>query len=114
MIPEELIDRLHFGQFILEVSPIRFEDFAGRKSQDLSDERQHPRPETEDSPFPLLHVVVATVSPPSALLVFEPHGGEGRLEMVKMEQESEDKLIPGDRLAGDHEGQREFDSVIKG
>ncbi len=70
MIPQELIHRLDLRQFPFQHPPIRLQHLTGSKSQDLTDEGEHPRSEGEDSRLPSLHVLVAAMFSPLRGLVF--------------------------------------------
>jgi len=45
--------------------------------------------------------------------VLDPHRGEGLLDVFQMQEEAEDELVSENGLAGDHERERELDTVVQ-
>lgn len=114
VISQELIDRLNLRKFRLEYLPIEFEYSTNSKTVHLLHERKHAGAEGEHPPFPLLEFGVGRLLAPQGRLdMLGPGVGEDTLEVLQLEEVPEDELVPQDRLPGDDEREREFDSVVE-
>ena len=113
MVTHELVDGADVGELGLECAPVGLEDLAGSVRAHLADEDEHARTEGEDARLPVIHVCVACAVTPQRALVLDPHGREPALEVVEVDEESEDELVPRDGLAADDERQGELYAVVE-
>jgi hypothetical protein len=126
MITQELVHRTHTSQFSLKHTSIWLEDIMHRERDDVLHERQHLRPEDEHPPSPFLEgalvfsaaattytTCAGETSTPWSGFVLDPHVAERLLDMLELDEEAEEDLIPHDRLPGDDERERELDAVVE-